>query len=410
MHKHVKKLNGLKIVFVFLWIANLQSVFSQSQEKLYDQLHQNGYENIRIMRENRKLIVSVENIDYRWQIGALGNMLEQVLVCCTDELEAEIVLVEKGLPQQALIINIQEWKNYKAGNLKAVEQKEIIRVSTRVQEDWKKLKEMKVVNRSSGKFDLVVYPEFSFKNTLLKKPFEIQLNIAPALQVDILRGLHFTGQVIFPLINELGYEGNFIRPGFVTVAQKFRLPHNWTGKANAGHFNASRYGVDVELEHFFANERWKWEMNAGLTGSSHFLDKQWIRSELNTLTWFSSLSYFYPRYSLKFKAGAAKYVYGDYGLFASCTRYFRETAFGFYFLLGENNINGGFHVTVPFVIKKRSPRKLLNITVPRYFEMSYDAGTEFRYGQSYGTSPTGNRINENYFPDYTSNEIIHLKK
>jgi len=238
----------------------------------------------------------------------------------------------------------------------------------------------------------------------------VQLNLAPALEFSVWKGMNFTGQMIFPIINELGYEGGFVRPGYVTLSQEFRLPRQWFVKATAGNFSDTRYGIDLSLKHHLANERWNIELNAGLTGSSHFFDYKWTKSSMNTITWSAAASYYYPRYGLKFKAGAAQYIYKDRGLFASCTRYFGEKAFGFYALLGEQSTNGGFHLTFPFPDKKRSSRKAFRITIPKYYEMSYDAGTEFLNGQIYKTSPDLNRINNNNHPEYLINEILKLNK
>ena len=203
-------------------------------------------------------------------------------------------------------------------------------------------------NRNTGKFDFIVYPQFAFRNTTLEKLYEVQLNVAPAIEFSIWKGMNFTGQVIFPVINELGYEGGFIRPGYVTLSQDFRLPKQWFGKASMGNFSDTRYGIDFTMKHPFRNENWNLDLNIGLTGSSHFIDSRWTRTNLNTVTWASSVSYYYPHLNLRFKAGAA--------------------------------------------------------------ELGYDAGTEFLQGQTYGTRPDQNRINDNNFPEYIKNEIIQPLK
>lgn len=400
----------LKILFVALLIGNLNQVFSQSIEKIRQELIQSGFENLRLVRTEGKLTISLENLTYRWQVLAIAESLDKITGYLSEPVDLEIILLDKGIPKLLIQVSADDWKNFSDGTLPAHEFSSKLSISSNIGNSWDKIKNQKAENRNTGKFDFVVYPQFAFKNTVHKKLYEVQLNVAPAIEFSMWKGMNFTGQIIVPVINELGYEGGFIRPGYLTLSQDFRLPLQWFGKATAGNFSDTRYGVDFTLKHPFRNETWSFEVNAGLTGSSHFFDYQWTRTNLNTVTWSSSVSYFYSNLNLEFKVGAAQYVYHDRGLIASCTRYFGETAFGFYAMLGEESTNGGFNLTIPLPIKKRNNRKMFRLTIPEHYEMSYNAGTEFFYGQSFRTRPDQNRVYDNYFPDYLKNEIIHLKK
>ena len=400
----------LKILLVALLVGNLNQAFAQSIEKIRQELFQSGFENLRLIRTEGKLNLCLENISYRWQVLAIAESLDKITSSLSEPDNLEVIILEKGIPKLLIRVSAEDWRSFRNGNLPDQDFSSRLSVSSSLGDTWEKIKLIEAENRSAGKFDIIVYPQFAFKNTLLKKLYEVQVNVAPAIELSLWKGMNFTGQVIFPIINELGYEGGFIRPGYVTLSQEFRLPHQWFGRATLGNFNETRYGANFSLKHPFQNEKWSFELNAGLTGSSHFFDNKWTKSNLNTVTWSSSISYFYPHFNLEFKAGAAQYIYNDLGLFTSCTRYFGETAFGFYAMLGEKNTNGGFHLTIPFPIKKRGSRKVFRLSIPEHYEMSYDAGTEFFYGQSFRTRPDQNRINDNNFPGYLKNELIHLKK
>jgi len=405
----VKRGKSLKILFIVLLVGNLNQAFSQTIDKIRQELIKSGFENLRLIKAEGKMTLSMENRSYRWQVLSIVESLDKIADCLPDPVDLEVILLDNGVPKLMILVGSDDWKNFRLGNVPEQEFASRLFVSANIGDSWDRIKNFKGENPSVGKFDFVVYPQFGFKNTLLNKLYEIQLNVAPAIEFSLWKGMNFTGQVIFPIINELGYEGGFIRPGFVIVAQNFRLPHQWLGRTSIGNFSDTRYGIDFSLKHPFQNEKWNFEMNVGLTGSSHFFDYKWTKTNLNTITWSSSVSYFYPRFNLEFKAGAAQYIYNDLGMFASCTRYFGETAFGFYAMLGEHNANGGFHLTIPFVFKKRSNRKTFNVTIPKHFEMNYNAGTEFFYGQSYRTLPEQNHIYDNNYPEYLKNEIIHLK-
>lgn len=400
----------LKILFIALLVGNLNQGHSQTVEKCRKELIHSGFENLRLIQTERKVTISLENITYRWQVLSIVESLDEITNFFSEPVELELILLEKGIPKQIIRVSTENWRHFRNGNISANEFLSKLSISANIGDSWDKIKNLKAENRSSGKFDFIVYPQFAFRNTLLKKPFEIQLNIAPALEFSMWKGMKFTGQLIFPVVNEFGYEGDFIRPGYVTLAQEFRLPHQWFVTTTVGNFSSTRYGLDVMVKHPFQNEKWSCEMNAGLTGSSHFFDYTWTHTALNNFTWSSSVSYFYPRFNLSLKAGAAQYIYNDVGLFASCNRYFGENAFGFFAMIGENYTTGGFNITMPFPIRKRSNRKMFRVSIPKYFEIDYDAGGEFPNAQSYITRPDKNRINDNYFPDYLKNEIIHLKK
>ncbi len=105
----------------------------------------------------------------------------------------------------------------------------------------KNLSAVSPLNPSVNKIDLIGYPQFALQNTLTSRIYEIQLNLAPAIEVSLWKGMQFTGQVIFPIKNDLGYEGDFIRPGFVTLAQEFRVRRRLIGRLYIA-FQANRYG------------------------------------------------------------------------------------------------------------------------------------------------------------------------
>lgn len=393
-----------------LLVGNLNQAFSQTIEKIRKELLRLGFENVRLVQTEGKLTVCIENIAFRWQVKAIAESLDRITACLPEPADVELISLDKGIPRLLISVSADSWRNFRSGNMPVDDFSSHFTVSANTQESWDRIKGSKAGNASAGKFDFIIYPQFAFKNTLLKQLYEVQLNIAPAIELTIWKGMNFTGQVILPIINQLGYEGGFIRPGYVTLSQEVRLPGQWFVTATAGNFSDTRYGFDVTIAHPFKNEKWAYELNAGITGSSHFFDYKWTRSAINAVTWSSAVSYYYPRFHLKMKAGAAQYVYHDRGFFGSCTRFFGETAFGFYAMLGENSTNGGFYLTVPFPFKKRSKRNLFRVSIPGYYEMDYDAGTEFFYGQSYGTRIDRNRIDDNNFPEYLKNEIIQFKK
>lgn len=392
-----------------LILSDFYFLYSQEEGKITSALTEAGFENVRVARSEDDLYVTIENNVFRWDVAAIARALDLVSESIVTPYKINLVLLEKGIPRILVSTGSAHWQDFREGILTAGEYSGKLNVTYDTGGCWEILRETEPSGPDTWKFDLVAYPQFYFENTLTTKLYTSQLNIAPALEVIIRKGMKLTGQVIFPVYNQMGYEGDFIRPGFVTLIQEFRLPHKWFGALAGGNFSASRYGFDLSLKHPFKNENWNMELNAGFTGSSHFFGRKWTHSSLNMLTASASMTYFYPKFALEIRTGAARYIYGDYGLFGTMTRRFRETIVGFYAQLGEHSVNGGFKVTVPLPGKKRPKHDRFRITLPENYLLSYNAGTEFYYGQNYLTNLDYNQKNIYIFTSSTKLEILNLK-
>lgn len=383
--------------------------FSQSLDSLSLGLETLGFENIRNVKSDGIYYISVENNVYRWDALAIAEALDLISGLVPDSSKINLLMVEKGIPNNLVSVNSTSWKDFRSGTLDKEQFSDRFRVTWEIDESWNKLKKYKPANRNTGKTDVVIYPQFSYQNIRVAKIYETQFNIAPAVEFSLWRGNKITGQVIFPLHNELGYEGNFIRPGYLSVSQQFRIHKNWMGKFSAGNFSNSRYGFDLYFMHPLQNENWNLELRAGVTGSSHFFDSKLTHGEFNSFSWSSSLSWYYQRFNIVLKAGAAQYIYNDMGLYATCTRFFGETTIGFFAQAYKIGYNGGFMVSIPFPLKKRSTRKLIRVTVPKHFDLNYSSSNEFYYRQSFRTNPDENKIKFHSFARLFKNQILNLE-
>ena len=220
--------------------------------------------------------------------------------------------------------------------------------------------------------------------------------------------MQFTAQIIFPIVNDYGKEGDQIRLGFLTLSQNFRVFKQLFGKVSIGNFNNNRYGLDFSLHYPFKNTRWEVGGNVGYTGSSHFIDGWWVLDEINTFTWSVMAGYFLPKFSLQTNISYGKFLFGDYGARLDCTRLFGETAIGFYFMYSGGEPNGGFHFAIPIPPRKRWKRRTIRIVPLKYFDWEYNAGTEFELGRYYEVRPNENRTEHYFNPNYIQNELLKL--
>jgi hypothetical protein len=383
-------INLAVVIFSFMLSISISKAQSQA-DSLSDALTNAGFENIRVMQVEAGIYISLEDNVYRWNVLGVSSALDIISKQVREDVMLNLYLLKRGIPQITLQVPLHKYqynKNDSTFNSETFVKPDI---SYRLNKEWYSVKKVSKANSNTCKADVVVYPQFAMQNTTFRRIYEIQLNIAPALELSCWKGMKFTGQVIFPVINQLGYEGDFIRPGFVTLAQEFRLPGQWFGRATVGNFNANRYGVDLDISHYFADNRWSIGFNAGLTGFSYFYKNIWLTTDINTITWFAKAQYFYPGPNLQFNFIYGRFIHGDYGFRIDFTRHFKATSIGFYGMYTGGKPNGGFHFAIPLPPAKRNRRHCIRVVPPNYFDWEYNAGTEFYYGRYYETRPNENR-------------------
>ena len=275
--------------------------------------------------------------------------------------------------------------------------------SYNIDTDWKNIHCAGKSNTSLFKFDLVIYPELNFRNIKLEKMYDWMVNISPAIEFSAWKGMRFTGQVIFPLVNQYGEQYKQIRPGIIAVSQQVRFPYRWFAKATIGTFTRDRWGADLKIFRPFRNERFAFRAQAGLTGTSSWWNWRWYYSLPKRLTWSVGGQYYNPRYQVQTMLRVSRYLAGDYGVRADMMRHFRYTTIGFYGLkTNKSRWNGGFYFTVALPPYKQKRNKFL-VTTSDYFNMEYNAGADLYYGQSYKTSPGENFSEENFNPFFILN-------
>jgi len=382
---------------------------AQQVVHIADGLEKIGFENIRTLKFSNEYYIALENTVFRWEPAAIVAALDYITEVVGENAEINLVFTENGIPQKVVSINSDSWGDL-LKNPGSKNTNDWLVVTGNTGEAWTRLKNQAVTNPSFTKVDFVIFPQFAYENTRLAKLYEFQFNAAPTMNFSLWKGNKFTGQVIFPLHNELGYEGNFIRPGYITVSQDFRPFEKWWGTLALGNFSSNRYGIDLTFKHLFKNENWLLELNAGCTGTSHFYDNKWLHGPLNTITGLAAISWYNEKFDMVFRGGILQYIYKDKGLMASVTRYFGEVAVGFYAQVNEHNYNAGVNMTIPLPVRKRKSRNQFNVTIPEHLEFSYNAGTELFYGQYFRSNPMINQIKNIKFTLLTKKNVLNLIK
>lgn len=405
-------LKTLHFLFALIWLAgNSFSALAEKIPTLPEKLKEAGFENIRTRTLNNVCYVSIENKVYRSDAHGVTTALDLIVEALADSLEVQLLLLENDVPQVLLSVNAKTWTAFRNKSLSKETFAEEFRVTREVMQMWSKLKPTASANKGKYKADLLIYPDFAYENRRLDKIYETRFGIAPLLKHSFWRGNEVNAQLIFPIHNELGHEGDYIRPGYLTLSQEFLPADRWVVKLTAGNFSHNRYGIHGQLNHNLSNENWNLELDAGYTGSSYFYEHRWSKSALNTFTGSASLSWLYPEYNLQLKGGVARYINNDTGIYATVKRYFRNAAIEFYAQYSSDNLNGGVNLSIPLPPRKRSRIKnSILLTLPEDLYFSYNAGTESHYGQFYRPEYVVNKIKIRKFPLLIKNQIINYIK
>ncbi|MEI6143530.1 MAG: YjbH domain-containing protein [Mariniphaga sp.] len=393
-----------KPFLMLLTFLGLNFTVLQAQDQvsdIYQRLDKIGFENIRLKTLGNTLVLSYENNLYRNRTGALKEILDQLSKSGYDSLK--VITLVNDMPLVVSQVKVSDWKKYASGQMTVAEMSHRFKLSYNTDDSWKPLNDSSVHNPHFKKVALVFYPQFLQMNIRTDQLYELQLNIAPALEVSLWRGMKFTGQVILPLYSDKWYgkEGKKIRAGFVTLSQEFRLPGSILGRTVIGKFNAGRYGSDMSLTHYLMRGQSYVKINAGVTGEYQYYEGGWFRNNINTLTYSIKSGYYWKPNNIQIDVSANRYINSDFGMRGDFTRYWGETAIGLFAMMGINGkYYGGFHFVFAIGPKHRKNYRSLQIQSPDYFDWEYNTSTDGVFGQYYETRPNENRVEHFYNPNF----------
>ncbi|MCK9304492.1 MAG: YjbH domain-containing protein [Bacteroidales bacterium] len=266
-------------------------------------------------------------------------------------------------------------------------------------------------NPGTGKIDILLYPQFRFRNTTLTRIYLFQININPTLETSLWRGSRLTAQVIIPLLNEYSTEESEIRPGYLTISQDFRMPGNIFGRITAGNFNQFRAGADLKLFKP-VGERIGLYAQTGITVMSIPLFDSWYYSDLKRFTWKAGANFFYDKWNTMINLSFGKYLANDYSLRGDVVRYFKNASVGFYIQTIEIEdfpLNGGFFFSVALPPHNHKRNKVVRISTANRFNLEYLARPYSDFGRVYQSSPDESS-SENFFNRMRLNQIIRNRK
>ncbi len=387
-------------------VLSVASSTAQSASTVIDRLVEMGFENVAEGETSAGRVIVLENSAWKLDQVGIRAALETIGADMTrDSKPCRVIVLNNNVPQISLYCDPA---TAIGDSLTGVAPSQWT-VSYRLGGVWKEARQLEPANRSLYKVDIAVFPEFQFRNIKLQKPYDILLNLSPALRISLWKGMMLTAQVVVPIYNS-GYDRSYyskVRPGYLVLAQQFRLPRAWFMQASVGCFNQFRWGVDLRAFHPFANERFALLMRVGTVGSSTFWNWKWHYTWPKD--WIASVGgqYYIPRFNLQFNVNAGRYIMGDYGVRVDMTRHFRNASIGVYAQRTTKiDINGGFHFTIALPPYRYKRNKGFRFTTADYFQLEYNAAAYDREGAVCRTDPGENWSQNNFNPYFIKSGLV----
>lgn len=399
------------LIALFLFGLFPLAGMAQTGEATVDALVEMGFENVGWTEDNDERVYVLQNSTFRAQGVGVGKAVDVIQRMGLPRGKAcRIIVLDNNVPQVSLTYRPAEGDSLISAERRDWE------VSSDLGGSWKKVRKVEKKNSSLFKVDIVVYPEFMFQNYKLSRMYDIVLNLSPAVEVSLWKGGKFTGQVIFPIVNDYGERYRQIRPGFLTLSQAVRLPHNIFMSASVGFFNNFRWGVDVRAKHAFRDERFCVDARLAYTGRGWFENWAYYHGYKWTLTGHIGGSFYWPKYNTQFSLKAERFLLEEFGLRGEMVRHFRYASIGFYGvkvfgqkLAANNGFNAGFLFQINLPPYKYKRKGYIPRVVGGDFGIRYNAGNEVYYGKTFRNNPNDNTLRDNSFnPYYVKSELLNF--
>lgn len=384
--------------------------FGQTGEKTVDALVEMGFENVGWTEDDDERVYVLQNSAYRLQGVGIGKAVDVIQrMGLPQGKPCRIIVLDNNVPQISLTYRPAE------GDSLASADRRDWNVSYDLGGSWKQARKAERKNSSLFKVDIVVYPDFMFQNYRLSRMYDIVLNLSPAIEVSLWKGGKFTGQVIFPIVNDYGRFYRQIRPGYLTLTQSVRFPRNVLFTASVGFFNNFRWGVDMRAKHFLKDERFSLEARLGVTLRGYWENWQFYRGKIVTVTGNVGANFYWTKYNTQFSVKAERYLLEEFGVRCDMVRHFRYASIGFWGnrVFGRddaahNGFNAGFLFQIALPPYKYKRKGYIPRVVGGDFGIRYNAGNELYYGRDYRSRPDDNMLRDNSFnPYFVKSEMLN---
>lgn len=405
----VRKPVKLTVFFLIACFVGVSSVKAQSDVAV-EQLLALGFENVRCSEDSSEVVYTIESNVYKIQAVGAARAIEKIQSeGLVEGKKCTVIMTDNGIPLIALTYRPDNDRVDAVGA-------ESWNITTRdFGESWKKVKKSKKRNSSFLNVDVVVYPQFYYKNIIINQIYQILLEVSPAIEVTLWSGAKLTAQMIWPAYND-GFTGEYenTRPGYITLQQQFRLPYNITGDVRLGVFDLRTYGGELNLKYFFKDEHFSLSGKLGCVGVGYYKDfGKFTYNGDQKWYWSVGPDYYWARYNVQFKLRAEQYLMQEIGIKGEMIRHFRYCSIGLYAEKAQHSkSNGGFRIYVslpPYKYKRY--KKFPRITTGLSTGTTYNGGNERNRYLMPASTADDNLLKQNQFnPFFIRSTMTQIHK
>lgn len=386
------------------------TMLSAQPVRVMDTLRRLDMENIAVKQNQDTITVAFETSAYRGVYRGIDVAIRGLLTL-PEVYTLQLVILDNAVPQLCITLPARLIREYRDKHYGLEEVYRNMDISVSARKAMKELKGVRTYYRTFGQTDLVLYPGIMLANNLKTKLYRYAVQFQPALEVQLWKGALFRAQVYFPLIHNEEGKWDCIRPGYLTFSQRYRVGDHWLGDVTVGNFSNDRQGAAFSWGYISSDGRFTFGAEGGVTGVSHLYGSDWHIGKWKRYNGMLKAGYYLPFCNTLLKAEAGRFLYGDYGVRGTLSRYFGEYIVGIYALYTDGEKNAGFHFSIPLPGKKRSRSNGFRVMLPDYFSFRYDmrSGNSYarrRLGEEYHTEPTSVENSRFFQPDYIRYYLI----
>lgn len=353
--------------------AVAQDQSSALSERISRTLTEKGFENVSVAEGQGRVIATFENRVYRYDAKGVQEAIKAIMPLLENTHQLILIPVRKGIRLGAISVPASSYYAFTQGEISrevfisAIEVSLDLPNNTRLEHPGK-------ANKTAFRTDVLVRPQFAAEFGNFDDPVESQINLVPEISMLLWPGASVTAQLILPIQNELAEQGDYVRPGLLTLNQTLRGPRNTFVSMTLGSFTQNRYGMDGEVRKYAFNGRLSAGIRAGYTGFLSYEAGEWLYGDLEAVTYSVDMAYqALPQYNLTLRGAYAKYLFGDTGWHLEAHRSFGEFEIGLFGLLADTwtSSNAGARITIPLPLRKHARPARFRARTAEQFQWEY---------------------------------------
>lgn len=353
---------------ITLLAVGLASVAAWGQDDaaaITSRLVDDGFENVRVVREGHRVEVVLEENHYRGIFRGIGRALQLVSPAADSRDTIRLTVLEYHMPRLTVDAThvLGQWDVHArhggrlSPGLKAVESR----------------------NSSAYKIDLVAYPSFFLSNSTFDRLWNSMIYLAPALEMELWPGASLFLQSKFLLWEN--YSNRYVPKvtlGYASLSQQLVSSRHWDVSAIAGTFSLDRLGLQVEAT-YHALPGLDLGVIANATGPWKHTRTEGLKfCNWDKYCYMANVKYYERHSNLLFDLKAGLLNLERKGVRFDVSRHIRDYSLVTYVEWTQIEKNMGCGITFPMGPKKLPKHRRVRARLPESFDIHFVENFDWR--------------------------------